>query len=139
MGGWNFIRVIRRKSEDVIDSFQKIALKKVYPKIFIISILVWFVLAFSFYLIIQGLGYQVNYLTALCLTVLLFPISFVQGVGNLGTHEAEWVPVLILFGFNQETAITIALNSHAIILAYILLMAGYGKLAMVEKPLWCRR
>ena len=131
--------VILRNSEEILTSLRKITNKNVYMTVFLISMLTWLVLALSFDLMIRALGYDVSYLTALCLTVLLFPVAFAQGVGNLGTHEAEWVPILLLFGFHQETAISIALSSHAIIFSYILLMAGYAKLTMIKKPLWIRR
>jgi len=135
----HLIGVILRKSDEIVNSLRKITNKNVYTTVFLISMLTWLVLALSFDLMIRALGYDVSYLTALCLTVLLFPVAFVQGVGNLGTHEAEWVPILLLFGFHQETAISIALSSHAIIFSYILLMAGYAKLTMIKWPLWIRQ
>ena len=134
-----FIRSIRIKSEDVIDSFQKINQNKVYLKVFTISILVWLALGFASYSIIRGLGYQADYLIGLATAVLLFPISFAQNVGNLGTHEAEWIPVLLLFGFGEQTAISIALASHAFMFLYILIMAGCAKIALIASSFRIRK
>ena len=72
----------------------------------------------------------ISALAAICLAVLMFPVSFIQGIGNLGTHEAEWIPVLMLCGFTQENAIILSLSSHIVILTYLMITAGYGSLAL---------
>lgn len=122
-------QLITKKLGEIIVSLRKIHEKKVYVKVILLSLVTWITVAISFYVIIKSVGYQVSFLGAMCLTVLIFPVSFIQGIGNLGTHEAEWIPVLILFGFTKEKAIMAALASHVIILFYLTLMAAYVWLA----------
>ncbi len=126
----SIFKVIVDKLMDVIVSIRKIHEKKVYTKVVLLSLLSWIMVAISFYIITKSVGYELSYIAAMCLTVLIFPISFIQGIGNLGTHEAEWIPVLILFGFTQENAIIISLASHIIIIFYFMLIAGYAWLAL---------
>ena len=126
-------QIIIEKLGEIIISLRKIHDKKVYVKVILLSLLSWMTVAISFFVIVKSVGYHVTFLGAMCLAVLIFPVSFIQGIGNFGTHEMEWVAVLILFGFTQEKAIIVALASHIIILFYLLLIAGYAWLALKIK------
>lgn len=129
----SIFHTIMDKLREIIFSIKKIHEKKVYTKIIFLSLLSWITVAISFYVITRCVGYEISYLTAICLTVLLFPVSFIQGVGNLGTHEAEWIPVLMLFGFTQKNAIIASLSSHIVILLFTMLIGGYAWLALKTK------
>ncbi len=54
-------------------------------------------------------------------SIIMVPMTLLpfQGVANLGTHEAGWIIALSLFGQPQETALTIAVGSHLIMLLFI--------------------
>lgn len=117
------------KLKEIIVSIGIIHHKKVYTKIICLSLLSWITNAAVFYVIIRSVGFNISCLTAICLVALMFPISFIQGVGDLGTQEAQWIPVLMLFGFSQENAIIVSLSSHVVILLYAMLIGGYGWIA----------
>ena len=126
------------KIRKVIVSIKKIHKNKVYTKIIFLSLLSWITVAISFFVIARCVGYEISYFSAICITVLMFPVSFVQGIGNLGTHEAEWIPVLMLFGFTQENAIIASLSSHVVILLYSMLIGGYAWLVLNTKQVTAR-
>lgn len=69
---------------------------------------------------------QVWLITTIQLPLQLVPI---QGVANAGNHEAGWVAGLALLGVGQTAALSYALATHAVLVAYVLSLAPLALLA----------
>ena len=62
---------------------------------------------------------DIVFLIALQLVMQLMPV---QGIANSGNHESGWVAALMLMDYPGDLALKFALTSHAIILAYVILI-----------------
>lgn len=97
----------------------------------LLSLGIWSCLYADYYFIARGLGTPISFLQISTITLVMVPLTLLplQGFANVGTHEIGWGSVLRAFGYSMQDALTIALGSHFLLLAIILIYGGLGLLA----------
>jgi len=126
---------IRGKLEEFQASFLAIHRKRIYPRIFGLTLMIWITVYGHFYCITRALRIDISFWQVVLILMLMIPTRLlpIQGVGNLGTHEVGWVFAFRLFGFPQEEALLVAFNSHILLLVYVLLLGGYAMVSTRKK------
>ena len=103
-----------------------------YTKTFLLTIFIWTTIYLNYYCITVGLGIDVTIFQMIVVSIIMTPLTILplQGVANLGSHELGWTTALALFGYNAETALTIAVGSHVVLLIFVLLLGGGGMIIL---------
>jgi uncharacterized protein (TIRG00374 family) len=93
-----------------------------YRSMLLLSLLIWLSVYTYTFLIVLGMGYQVDFIQLVVVSIVMVPLTLlpVQGFGNLGTHEFGWVIAFSFFGFPRDQALTIAVGVHIILLTFVL-------------------
>ncbi|MCK4351975.1 flippase-like domain-containing protein [candidate division WOR-3 bacterium] len=112
-----------------IKSFRKIL------SIFFTSILITFLLYYVNYILIGYMGIGLGFwklVVAMSFTIVtvLLPI---QSIGNLGTYEGAFLIGLVIFQVPKELAITVGFGIHLISYLFIIIIGGYGLIALKLK------
>lgn len=99
-----------------------------YAGIWALTILIWLCVYLNFYCIVRSLGFDVGLLEMVVVSIILVPMTLlpVQGVANLGTHEAAWVAAFAMFGYTIDTSLTVAVGTHVILLSFVLILGAAG-------------
>lgn len=107
-----------------------------YRPLVVYTILIWASIYVNFYIIVKALGYDIAFLQVMTASLILVPLTLlpVQGIANIGTHELGWVAALSVFGYPVDTAMTIALSSHVILLLYVIVLGTAGWLMLHPAP-----
>lgn len=93
-------------------------------RLFLLSLAVWLCIYLDFYLIAGALGQWLEFAQIVVLAALLVPltVSPLQGVAGLGAYEAGWVLAFAIFGQPAASGLLLAVGSHAVLLAFTLLL-----------------
>ncbi|NJN43719.1 MAG: flippase-like domain-containing protein [Anaerolineae bacterium] len=107
-----------------------------YWRLWLLTIGIWLCVQTNFYLIILSLGYQMTFFQSLWYPIIMVPMTLLplQGFANLGTHEIGWIAAFTLFNSPTDVALSIAVNSHILLLAFVLLIGFLGWLLLQEFP-----
>ena len=99
-----------------------------YLRLVFLTTGIWLCVYANFYFIVLSMGYRLSYFEVIVVSIIMVPLTLlpIQGIANLGTHEAGWVAALALFGEPPEIALAIAVGSHTILLVFVLLLGGLG-------------
>lgn len=91
-----------------------------------ISFSIWLTVAGSFFCVLMAIGLPLNFVQIWLLITIQLPLQLIplQGIANTGNHEGAWVTGLVLLGVGPERALSVALVSHAIFFAYVILLGG---------------
>jgi uncharacterized protein (TIRG00374 family) len=94
----------------------------------LVTIAIWLFIYTNFYFLVLALGYSITYYEAIVLSIIMIPMTIlpVQGLANIGTHEAGWVLALSMFGQSAATALIIAVGSHVLLLFFVLIIGLVG-------------
>lgn len=88
------------------------------------SLAIWIAIACCFYFAARAIDLPLSPTQVWLLVTLQLPLQMIpiQGFANAGNHEGGWVAGLVLLGVPASAAIEIALTSHTILLAYVLVL-----------------
>jgi hypothetical protein len=91
-----------------------------------ISFSIWLTVAGSFFCVLKAIGLPLSFVQIWLLITIQLPLQLIplQGIANTGNHEGAWVTGLVLLGVTPERALSVALVSHAIFFAYVILLGG---------------
>lgn len=108
--------------------FREIDSRRQNAQIGLLTLAIWICIQANFYSMIRGLGYSLNLFEIAVILIIMIPVTLfpIQGFGNLGTHEVGWVTAFSLFGYSQPISLTIAVSTHIILLALVLLLGLLG-------------
>ena len=129
-GGHRWIARLTRAWRNLLKGLQLIDQRGQYWRLLLLTTGIWLCVYTNFYLIVLSMGYRLSYFEIIVVSIIMVPLTLlpIQGIANLGTHEAGWVGALALFGESQETSLAIAVGSHTILLVFVLLLGGLGLL-----------
>lgn len=129
------ISFIVNKGYEVTDSFEFIRAKNVFPFVFIASVAIWCSMYAMIFILLVGMGIDINLWMAILGSTLTIVISIlpIQGVGEFGTLEGAWTVAFIGLGFTKEVAIVSGFSYHIIRFIYFLILGGYGMYAIRYK------
>ena len=115
-----------RPVHQIQNGLRAIYARRIHFKLLFWTAAIWLCVYTNFYLIILGLNYTANLYQVVVISVLMVPMTLLpfQGFANLGTHEIAWVTAFMLFGMPEETALSIAISSHFILLTFVLLLGA---------------
>ena len=99
-----------------------------YLKIALVTIAIWISVQLNFYLIVLALGYPLTIFEIMVVSIIMVPMTLlpIQGFANLGTHEIGWTAAFALLGYSQAVAVSIAVSTHIILLAFVLVLGMQG-------------
>jgi uncharacterized protein (TIRG00374 family) len=121
---------LQRFWHELVEGLRLISQQGQYGRLALLTIGIWLCVYTNFYFIVLSLGYRLNYFQMIVISIIMVPLTLlpVQGLANLGTHEAGWLAAFAIFGQPQETALTVAVGSHIILLWFVLILGGLGLL-----------
>ena len=124
---------------DLVGELRAIYKRKQILSVSLLTVGIWLCVYTNLYLILLSLGHRLNYFQVIVISLVTVPISLlpIRGFANLGTHEASWIPAFMLFGETDQSALAIAVSSHAILLVFILLL-GLSSIIVLVLDLWHR-
>ena len=95
------------------------------PVMLLLTALIWCCVILNFYSICLALGFKPQLMEMALISIVALPLSLlpVNGVANLGSHEAAWVMVLSLLGAPKEQSWYIAVGSHVILIVFIITLS----------------
>lgn len=121
----------------VLDSLRTIDQRRLYLRLWIVTSAIWVCVLLNYYFITASLGFEPSFSQMAVISIILIPLTLipVQGIANLGTHEAAWVAAFTMFGYSLESALTIAVTSHVVMFAMFVVLgiAGYTLMAAGRK------
>jgi uncharacterized protein (TIRG00374 family) len=99
-----------------------------YWTLTLVTLAIWLCVQANFYLIVLALGYPITFFEIIVVSVIMVPMTLLplQGFANLGTHEIGWTVAFSLFGYGQETAFSLAISTHIIMLIFVLMLGLIG-------------
>ena len=112
---------------ETIKHFETIQSKKMIVQMMAISLLIWFFLLFTDYLIVSHF-FEISlgvFILGSCFAMLTYLLP-IQGFMGFGTTEGAWAIVLIFFGFTNEQAIATGFAFHTLGLVYSIFLGVYG-------------
>ena len=103
-----------------------------YLPLWLLSAGIWLCVYANFYCIVASLGFEPTLLQMIVVSIILVPLTLlpVQGVANIGTHEAGFVAALSIFGYSIDTAVVIAVTSHVVLFVFVLIWGATGALLL---------
>ena len=122
---------------DTLQCLKQIDARRQYLLLWLISLSIWLCILMQYYFITASLGFEPRFVHMVVISVILIPLTLmpVQGIANIGTHEAAWVIALALFGYDFDAAMTLAVTSHVLVFLMFLVMglAGYVLLTSIRR------
>lgn len=111
-----------------LDALRDIHNAQQYLRLWSLSFAIWICILMQFFCITASLGFQPEFAQMVVISVILIPLSLipVQGVANVGTHEAAWITGLSLFGYDFDSSLVIAITSHVAIFSMFLILGLVG-------------
>ena len=121
------LSLIRRR---VMSALGKIDQRGEYLTLWLLSGGIWLCIYANFYCIVTSLGFEPTFLQMIVVSVILVPLTLlpVQGIANIGAHEAGFVAALSMFGHSIDSAIVIAVTSHVVLFLFVLVWGVTGAL-----------
>ena len=94
-----------------------------YLRLWLLSGGIWLCVYTNFYCIVTSLGFDPTFLQMIVVSIILVPLTLlpVQGIANIGAHEAGFVTALSLFGYPIGAAVGIAVTSHVVLFLFVLI------------------
>ena len=85
----------------LFDSLKVIDQRKLYWRMWLLTISIWLCVQTNFYLIVHSLGYRLNFFQMIVVSIIMVPMTLLplQGFANLGTHEIGWDSSFCLIWF----------------------------------------
>ena len=130
------LQIIKRGRE-LLQGMQKIAQLNQYKTFILLTIGIWVGIYTNFYFIVLSLGYEPSYLQMAAVSALMVPLTLlpINGLANIGAHEAGWTTAFLLFNYSREISLSIAVSSHIILLVFVLIIGATGFLTLTISPL----
>lgn len=99
-----------------------------YGLLGLLSVAIWVCIYSNFYLIVLAIGFEPSFFEMIVVSIILVPLTLlpIQGMANLGTHEAGWVAAYAMFGYPVATALTIAVTTHIVLFVFVLVLGALG-------------
>lgn len=115
---------------DLLNGLRLIDRRRQYWRFLLLTVGMWLCVYTKSYLIVLSMGYHPTYFQMIAVSLIMVPLTLlpVQGIANLGTHEAGWVAAFSLFGHSQDVSLAIAASSHVIVLSFVLVIGLVGTL-----------
>lgn len=116
---------------DLLRGLRSIDRQGQYWHLLLLTAGIWLCVYTNYYFIVLSLGYYPTYFQMVAVSVIMVPLTLLplQGVANVGTHEAGWVAAFSLFGQSQEVSLAIAAGSHIILLTFVLVIGLVGMIS----------
>jgi glycosyltransferase 2 family protein len=104
----------------------------IHTRLLLLTVGIWLCVYTNLYFVIVALGHSLSYSEVIVLSLIMVPLTLLplQGIGGLGTHEAGWVAALAFFSRPASTALELAVGSHVLLLAYVLILGLLGLLVL---------
>ncbi|MCJ7734984.1 MAG: flippase-like domain-containing protein [Anaerolineales bacterium] len=123
--------IIEKFQEFVVGVYQGarvIDQRQQYWHLLLVTMGIWICINANFYLITLALGYSINFLQIVVVSIIMVPVTLfpIQGFANLGAHELGWVTAFTLFDYSYQDALNIAVSSHIIYVMFVLLLGSLG-------------
>ncbi len=130
--GRNGLGKFTRGWRKMVTGLRTIDRRRQYGRLWLVTAAIWLCVYANFYCIVVSIGFDPSFLEMIVVSILLVPLTLlpIQGLANVGTHEAAWVTALSLFGQPMEDALTIAVTSHVVLLAFVLLLGVFGTILL---------
>ena len=112
----------------ILQGLHSIQSRNIYWQIMVLTVTIWLCVQLNFFFIVVGLGYSVSFFQIIVVSIIMVPLTILplQGYANLGSHEAGWVAALSLFNIPQDHSLNIAVNSHIVLLSFVLMLGFLG-------------
>jgi uncharacterized protein (TIRG00374 family) len=119
---------IRNGFDRTVDSLRIIDQRRQYLRLWLVTSAIWLCVLLNYYFITASLGFDPTFSQMVVISLILIPLTLipVQGIANVGTHEAAWIAAFTMFGYSFESALTVAVTSHVVMFAMFVLLGVVG-------------
>lgn len=126
--GRDLVTRIRNGFDRTIDSLRIIDQRRQYLRLWLVTSAIWLCVLLNYYFITASLGFDPTFSQMVVISLILIPLTLipVQGIANVGTHEAAWIAAFTMFGYSFESALTVAVTSHVVMFAMFVLLGAIG-------------
>lgn len=128
---------IRNGIDRTVDSLRTIDERRLYLRLWLVTCAIWGCVLFNYYFITASLGFDPTFSQMVVVSLIIVPLTLIpiQGIANVGTHEAAWVAAFTMFGYSLESSLTIAVTSHMVMFAMFVLLGivGYAMIGMARR------
>jgi len=129
---FSLVQYLLRKGDETVLSFKLMKSRKLFGKVFVVSLAVWCFQYSMLYILANAMGIS---LTIWCM---LFALTFVfftsvlpiQTLGGFGIIEGGWALGFMVMGVPKELAISSGFCFHVILYLYFLILGLYGGLTL---------
>lgn len=121
----------------LLEGLRVIHRRRQYTRLCLVTIAIWCCIYANFYAIVASLGFHADWLELVVVSMFLVPLTLlpVQGLANLGTHEAAWTGALAVFGYPVSASLGIAVTSHVVLFVLVVAVGALGALLLAASPL----
>ena len=107
-----------------------------YARLWLVTAGIWGCIYANLYAIVASLGYEPDLLELVVLSMFLVPMTLlpVQGLANVGTHEAAWIAAFAIFGYPMSESLSIAVTSHVVLFVLVVALDAVGSLLLATGP-----
>jgi uncharacterized protein (TIRG00374 family) len=128
LSGSPLVNRLMRVLENLLIRLKEIDAQRRYFTIWLTTIVIWICVLANFYCVVLSLGYSLTIFEIIIISMIMIPMTLLplQGFANLGTHEIGWTAAFAMFGYSRSSALAIAVSTHIILLALILLIGALG-------------
>lgn len=128
-----WLQQLVRLWHELIQGLQTIVNRKQHLRFILFTLGIWICVYTYFYFIVMSMGFETTYLQMVAVSMLMIPLTLlpINGLANIGAHEAAWTTAFLLFDFGRDTSLSIAVGSHIILLAFVLITGGLGSLILL--------
>jgi len=99
-----------------------------YARLLLSTTSIWLCVYCYYYCIVVSIGFDASWMQMMVVSVFMVPMALfpIQGVANIGTHEAAWTAAFAVFGYAIDTSLTVAVTTHVVLFILVLLQGGAG-------------
>ena len=90
--------------------------------------------AFALFML-RGMGVVISLWLVILLFAFLYAVKFIQGFGSFGSQESGIAAALILVGYKQSESLLIAIGTHLLQWAPVLLFGFIGYILIFKQPI----
>ena len=111
-----------------LDALRGIHRDRQYLRLCALSFGIWVCILMQYFCITLSLGFHPEFAHMVVISVILIPLTLipVQGIANVGTHEAAWITGLSLFDYSFDSALLLAVTSHVAVFIMFLVLGLVG-------------
>jgi hypothetical protein len=117
LSGWSVVAVARRSWSEAAATVRHAMAHRILVPAIVASVLMWAAMYAQQYAFVHALRFDLSAIDVLWVQIVIVALRLlpVQGVADLGTHEAAWFAAASLAGLGASGAAALAIGTHMLV------------------------